>query len=85
MAPMRLLCGSVLRSLVVTSEEAPQESPPQIATPEETNPEDSEDEAPRRRRQLNPEIVEGDLNENPKTIDLRGVFMESTSWTSILV
>lgn len=91
MAPMRTLCASVLRSLAVTAHR-PQETVAEESDDDDDEPlfgekaeDESDDEAPPRRRLNKPEAAEGDDNEKPKMDDLRDVFTESTSWTSILV
>lgn len=90
MAPVRLLCKSLLRSAVKTVEHpsAPELTANQDEEEEEDSPEmeseeaeDSDESVKRRRRRNKPET--NDLNEN--SIDLRDIFTESTSWTSILV
>lgn len=87
MAPMRMLCASVLRSVVLTSKnvtEAKKQSPESDdeVSMDVDGADESDDEKPRRRRRR--EAPPAD-DEEIMTPDLSDVMDESLNWTSILV
>lgn len=85
-APMRTLCASVLRSVILTSNSQPNKKQEEDSENDDLMEVDqtelSDDETPKRRRRPEPKEKDEDSTNIP---DLADIMAESTSWTSILV